>query len=92
MVPQQIADTTLRLFPAMSQAESSKAQQVADDVVARLTGSGLSEAGLADAGLSDAERAEACEAALKQLMDYLIEREGWVAEEFTAIARSLGAY
>ncbi len=92
MVPQQIADTTLRLFPAMSQAESSKAQQVADDVVARLTGSGLSEAGLSDAGLSDAERAEACEAALKQLMDYLIEREGWVAEEFTAIARSLGAY
>lgn len=92
MVPQQIADTTLRLFPAMSQAESSKAQQVADDVVARLTGSGLSEAGLSDAGLSDAERAEACEAALKQLMEYLIEREGWVAEEFTAIARSLGAY
>ena len=87
MVPQQIADTTLRMFPAMSQAESSKAQQVADDVVARLTGSGLS-----DAGLSDAERAEACEAALKQLMEYLIEREGWVAEEFTAIARSLGAY
>ena len=87
MVPQQIADTTLRLFPAMSQAESSRAQQVADDVVARLTGSGLSEA-----GLSDAERAEACEAALKQLMEYLIEREGWVAEEFTAIARSLGAY
>ncbi|WP_246024466.1 hypothetical protein [Azospirillum ramasamyi] len=87
MVPQQIADTTLRLFPAMSQAESSRAQQVADDVVARLTGSGLS-----DAGLSDAERAEACEAALKQLMEYLIEREGWVAEEFTAIARSLGAY
>ncbi|AWU96494.1 hypothetical protein DM194_19085 (plasmid) [Azospirillum ramasamyi] len=71
----------------MSQAESSRAQQVADDVVARLTGSGLS-----DAGLSDAERAEACEAALKQLMEYLIEREGWVAEEFTAIARSLGAY
>ena len=97
MVPQQIADTTLRLFPAMSQAESSRAQQVADDVVARLTGSGLSEAGLSDAGLSDAglsdaERAEACEAALKQLMEYLIEREGWVAEEFTAIARSLGAY
>ena len=87
MVPQQIADTTLRMFPAMSQAESSRAQQVADDVVARLTGSGLS-----DAGLSDAERAEACEAALKQLMEYLIEREGWVAEEFTAIARSLGAY
>ena len=82
MVPQQIADTTLRLFPVMSQADSSKAQEVVDDVVSRLT----------SAGLSDAERAEACEAALKQLMGYLIEREGWVAEEFTAIARSLGAY
>ena len=87
MVPQQIADTTLRLFPVMSQADTSKAQQAVDDFVARLSGAGLS-----DAGLSDAERAEACEAALKRLMGYLIEREGWVAEEFTAIAHSLGAY
>lgn len=82
MVPQQIADTTLRLFSVMSHADHSKAQQVIDDVVARLVGPGL----------SDAERAEACQATLKQLMGYLIEREGWVAEEFAAIARSLGAY
>ncbi|CBS90056.1 hypothetical protein [Azospirillum lipoferum] len=66
----------------MSHADHSKAQQVVDDVVARLVG----------AGLSDAERAEACEATLRQLMAYLIEREGWLAEEFAAIARSLGAY
>ncbi|MFP5516999.1 MAG: hypothetical protein ACLGJC_28440 [Alphaproteobacteria bacterium] len=66
----------------MSQADPDKGQLVVDDAVARLTG----------AGLSDAERAVACEAALKRLMGYLIEREGWVAEEFTAIARSLGAY
>lgn len=82
MVPQQIADTTLRLFPVMSHADTSKAQQAVDDVVARLAG----------AGLSDADRAEACEAVLKHLMGYLIEREGWVAEEFTALAHTLGAY
>lgn len=82
MVPQQIADTTLRLFPVMSHADPSKAQPAIDDIVARLLGTGL----------SDAERTEACETTLKQLMGYLIEREGWVAEEFAAMARSLGAY
>ncbi|AWB09304.1 hypothetical protein A6A40_29695 (plasmid) [Azospirillum humicireducens] len=66
----------------MSHADPSKAQPGIEDVAARLLG----------AGLSDAERAETCEATLKQLMGYLIEREGWVADEFAALARSLGAY
>lgn len=87
MVPQQIADTAPRLFKVMTQADSRKAEkigpeQAADDFVARL----------AAAGLSAEERAEAYEAALKQLMGHLIRQEGWLAEEFTAVARSLGAY
>lgn len=82
MNPQKIADTNLRLFPVMTQVDSRKAEQVVDDFVARL----------AVSGLSDDARAEIYEAALKRLMGHLIQREGWLAEEFTAAARSLGAY
>lgn len=82
MHPRKIAGTNLRLFPIMIQVDTRKAEQVVDDFVARL----------AVAGLPDGECAEVYEAALKRLMGHLIEREGWLAEEFTAAARSLGAY
>lgn len=87
MVPQQIADTTPRLFKVMPPVDSRKAEQVepeqvVNDFVARLSA----------AGLPAEERAEAYEAVLKHLMGYLIRQEGWLAEEFTAAARSLGAY
>lgn len=87
MVPQQIVDTAPRLFKVMTQVDSRKVEQVGpeqavDDFVARL----------AAAGLPAEERAEAYEAALKRLMEHMIRQEGWLAEEFTAVARSLGAY
>lgn len=87
MVPQQFADTAPRLFKVMTQVDPRKAEQVgpeqaADDFVARL----------AAAGLPAEEQAEVYEAALKRLMSHLIRQEGWLAEEFTAAARSLGAY
>ena len=82
MIPQQIADTTPRLFTVMTHADTHRAEQVVDDFATRL----------AAAGLSEGARAEAYEAALKHLMGHLIRQEGWLAEEFTAVARSLGAY
>ncbi|QCG90021.1 hypothetical protein [Azospirillum sp. TSH100] len=62
--------------------EQVEPEQAVDDFVARLAG----------AGLSAEERTEAYEAALKHLMGHLIRQEGWLAEEFTAAARALGAY
>ncbi|WP_042445733.1 hypothetical protein [Azospirillum sp. B510] len=82
MTPQAIVDTTPRLFHVMTQVDSRKAGQAVDDFVAHLS----------MPGLPDDARAEAYEAALKHLMGYLIQNEGWLAEEFTATARSLGAY
>ncbi len=82
MIPQKLADTSPRLVPVMTNVDTRKAEQVVDDFVARLD----------VAGLPDGERAEVYEAALKRLMGHLIEHEGWLAEEFTAAARSLGAY
>ncbi|WP_042696307.1 hypothetical protein [Azospirillum sp. B506] len=87
MVPQQIANTTPRLLSVMSQVNTHKAEplmpeKAVDDFVARL----------AAANLSEDERAEAYEAAMKHLMAHLIRQEGWLAEEFAAAARSLGAY
>ncbi len=82
MISQQLAATAPRLFPAMTESGSCKAERAMDEFVARL----------AAAGLPDDERAQAYEAALKQLMDHLIHREGWLAEEFSGLARSLGAF
>lgn len=82
MIPQKLADTNPRLFPVMTEVDTRKAEQVVDDFVARL----------AVASMPDGERAAVCEAALKRLMSHLIERDGWLAEEFAAAARSLGAY
>lgn len=87
MIPQQIADTTPRLFTVMTKADTHRAERVVpeeavDQFVARLSA----------ANLPADERAEAYEAALKHLMGHLIGNEGWLAEEFTAVARSLGAY
>lgn len=65
----------------MTEPASSKAKQVMDDFLA----------GIAGSGLSDGDRAMAYQTALKHLMDHLIRREGWLAEEFAGVARSLGA-
>ncbi|WP_085558447.1 hypothetical protein [Azospirillum agricola] len=67
----------------MTDIDPRKADAAVDAFVARLS---------SDAGLSDGDRAMAYEAALKHLMGHLIEREGWLAEEFSGLARSLGAY
>ncbi|PWC35870.1 hypothetical protein [Azospirillum sp. TSO35-2] len=86
MIPQPTTGSTsapaFRLFPAMTDTDPCKAAEVVDEFVARL----------AAGDLSDRDRKAACEAALKHLMGYLIDREGWLAEEFSGLARSLGAY
>lgn len=57
-----------------------KAEDAVDQLIGRL------------AGLDGEEAAHAHEAALRHLMTHLIEKEGWLAEEFSQLARSLGAY
>ncbi len=67
----------------MTEIAPRKAEQLVDEFVARLSSVSAQSA---DGG------APAYEAALKHLMAHLIEREGWLAEEFSLLARRLGAY
>jgi len=67
----------------MTEIAPRKAEQLVDEFIARLSSVSTQSA---DGG------AAAHEAALKRLMAHLIEREGWLAEEFSLLARRLGAY
>ncbi|MCG5240535.1 hypothetical protein [Azospirillum doebereinerae] len=67
----------------MTDTVPREAEDAIDALIARLSS--------VDA-LSDESKSAAHEAALKRLMTHLIQKEGWLAEEFCRLARSLGAY